>query len=370
MTVTLFGSSHGELVGSVLDGIPAGISVDPEFIRKWMLRRRPALTELTSQRKEEDLVEIVSGVREGMSEGGSITMLVRNRDVLSSHYDEIRYKPRPGHADLTLFYKYGEFRNYAGGGFLSGRMTAPIVAAGSVCLAILEKMGIRINAWIETMGTVESDKEPVDPESVYGFKTRMCDPVADEKAQIMIRDLISAGDSVGAKVKVKVESLPSGIGEPFFDSIESCISHGIFSIPAVKGIEFGSGFEMSQRRGTEVVDSIYFDGSIKTRENHNGGVLGGISNGMPLVFSVAIKPTSSIREPLDTVDLRTLKNEKLIVKGRHDPCIGIRAVPVIQCMTAFVLLDLMLQSGDPDLLREIGSGKKHAPGDKHKDEER
>lgn len=370
ITITLFGSSHGPLVGSVLDGVPAGVSVDPEFIAKWLDRRRPAMSDLTSQRKEEDPVEIVSGVKDNMSDGGSITMLIRNRDVISSHYDDIKYMPRPGHADLTLFYKYGEFRNYAGGGFLSGRMTAPIVAAGAVCLDILERSGIRILGWLSEIGQIRSEKEPQDAESAYEFKTRTPDSNTDEKAQEMLRNLISSGDSVGARIRVKIDSLPEGIGEPFFDSLESSISHGIFSIPAVKGIEFGSGFRFTGMKGSEAVDSIYYDGSIKTRENHNGGILGGISNGMPVLFDVAIKPTSSIRQPLETVDLRTLEKKELRVKGRHDPCIGIRALPVIQCMTAFVLLDLIMQSGKFELIEGTLSGKDHSPGDHEENKKR
>lgn len=361
ITLTLFGSSHGELVGSVLDGIPAGVKIEPDSVNKWLDRRKPAANELTTQRKEEDHVEIVSGTIDGVSDGGSITMLIRNKDAISSHYDDIRNLPRPGHGDLTLFQKYGEYRNYAGGGFLSGRMTAPIVAAGSVCIGILERAGISIVAWLDAIGPISTDKEPEDPDSVYSYRTRICDPEADTKAQKLLRELISSGDSIGARIRVKINSLPAGIGEPFFDSLESSIAHGMFSIPAVKGIEFGSGFRLSEMKGSEAMDSIYFDGSIKTRNNHNGGILGGISNGMPVLFDVAIKPTSSIRKPLETVDLRTMEAGKLMIKGRHDPCIGIRAVPVVQCLTAFILLDQIMQSGNPDLIADLLSGKHHTP---------
>ena len=332
-------------MGCNLDGLPAGTSIDSAEIAEWMSYRRPAMSEITSQRKEEDAVEMVSGLVGDKTDGGSLTMLIRNKDVVSAHYDEIKYLPRPGHADLTLFQKYGEYRNYSGGGFLSGRMTAPIVAAGAICNKILENSGISIRAWASSIGDVSSDAVPENPRTAYKTKTRMVDPGSDKRAGELLRDLIAKGDSVGARISVLVDNLPAGVGEPFFDSIESSLAKGIFSIPAVKGIEFGAGFRFTSMKGSEAVDSIYFDGSIRTRKNNNGGILGGISNGMPVQFNVAMKPTSSIRTPLETVDLRTMKPGTLQVKGRHDPCVGIRAVAVVHCLTAFIFLDLLMQSG-------------------------
>ncbi len=354
LILTIFGSSHGELVGATLDGLPAGISVDIEKIQKWMDLRKPSVNELTTQRKESDLVQIRSGLIEGHTDGSPLFFNIKNEDAIPGHYDDIRNMPRPGHADLTLFLKYGKYRNYSGGGFLSGRMTAPLVSAGSLCMDILDKAGITVAGWLSAIGNVRTDLAAEHALSAYDYKTRIPDHEKDLEAQELIRKLISEGDSTGGVVSIRVMSVPAGLGEPFFDSVESKLAHALFSIPAVKGIEFGSGFEMSSRKGSEVRDEIFFDGSdFRTKSNNNGGILGGITNGMPLEFNVAIKPTSSIRKEISTVNLETKKDGVLKIKGRHDPCIAIRALPVVQSVTALSIVDLILESGNPDLIRRL-----------------
>ncbi|KAA8923535.1 chorismate synthase [Thermoplasma sp.] len=343
LRLTIFGSSHGELVGSTIDGFPVGFRVPVDYIRRYMEYRRPGSSILTSQRKEEDDIEIVSGLHEGYTDGSPITIIIRNKNVISSYYSELRENPRPGHSDYTLFLKYGEFRNYEGGGFLSGRMTAPLVAAGAIAKAYLEGMGIRIMSYMRSIGDVECDRITGDR---YNFETRMPDPECDERSRNLIMEVMKAGDSLGGRIDTIVENFPGGIGEPFFDSVESIISHAIFSIPAVKAIEFGDGFRLASMRGSEANDPFdVIDGKIVTRTNHNGGILGGITNGMPIKFSIAVKPTPSIHLPQQTVNLSTSERSTITVKGRHDPCVAIRAVPVVECLTSFVLLDLLIQSG-------------------------
>lgn len=362
LKITIFGSSHGEMVGATLDGLPSGIFIDKEYMQKWLDLRRPAQSDITTQRKEQDLPEIVSGTVDERTDGGPVTVIIKNTDAISSHYSDIKDSPRPGHADLTSFLKYGDYRNYAGGGFFSGRMTAPIVAAGSICTDILSRSGIFVKAWISSIGNIITDKVPTSLFEAYGFKTRIPDYDMDSKAQSYIRELQSDGDSVGGIISVSVDNIPSGIGEPFFDSIESVLSHAIFSIPAVKGIEFGSGFAMSSMKGSQVQDRIQFrNNRFVTTSNHNGGILGGISNGMPITFRVAVKPTSSIRKEVETVDLHTHEPVSLKIRGRHDPCIAIRALPVVQTMVSYCLLDLIMSSGKPDLIdRTVSRNSKDA----------
>lgn len=345
--LSIFGSSHGKLIGCTLEGLPSGLRIDPENIQKWLDRRRPGQSDLTTQRKEKDVAEIMTGTSDGFTDGGPLTLIIRNEDKISSHYDELKIKPRPGHGDLTLLYKYGEHRNFKGGGFLSGRMTAPLVAAGAVTLNMLKHYGIGISSYLDRIGSVtihDVDTEPGE-EDAYNFKTRIPEEKADASGQELIRKLLKDGDSVGGSVKTTVTGIPAGLGEPFFDSVESTLSKLMFSIPGLKGIEFGLGFGFADAQGSEVNDAYYYsDGSIKTRSNNNGGVLGGITNGMPLTFRVAMKPTSSIRKEQNTVNLDTHRDDLLTVKGRHDPCIAIRAVPVVQTLTSVAIADLMIQA--------------------------
>lgn len=344
---SIFGSSHGGGIGGSLDGVPAGFRLDLERMKMWADRRKPGSSLYTSQRKEDDTIRIISGFTGGYTDGSPITVIIENKDSISKHYDYLKDNPRPGHGDITLFYKYGKYRNYQGGGFLSGRMTAPIVAVGSVALDLLkEKFGIEIISWIDNMGgTFFGDLIPGSPDDPYKFETRCGDSGSDKLSKDILKDVISRGDSIGAGIRTVVRNLPEGVGEPFFDSVESSLSKILFSIPGLKGVEFGSGFNFQQMRGSTANDLFYVDGDkIKTRTNHNGGILGGISNGMPLDFRVAMKPTSSIHMDQKTVNIEKMEESTLMVTGRHDPCIAIRAVPVVQCSTAIALLDLMIQS--------------------------
>lgn len=347
LSLSIFGSSHGSHIGFTLSGIPAGVKINSDEINLWMSRRAPGQSILTTQRKEADEVEIISGVNDGFSDGGAITGIIKNMDVISKTYSELRDRPRPGHGDISLYYKYGRFRNFQGGGFLSGRMTACLVGAGSIILSALKMRGIDILSYIDTMGdiSIESEKK-ITENDIYSHETRMPDLDANNRASSLIMDLIKNGDSTGASIKTIIKNCPPGLGEPFFDSFESVISHLMFSIPGLKGIEFGSGFGFTKLKGTDSRDEFYMEeGKIRTRENHNGGILGGITNGMPIEFRVAMKPTSSIRESQNTVNLETMENEQITVKGRHDPCIAIRAVPVITCVSALAVYDLILRSG-------------------------
>lgn len=344
--LTIFGESHGTLVGGILDGLPAGLKIDTENIKVWTDRRRPAQSFITTQRKEEDTVEIVSGVDNEYTNGGPLTVLIRNRDTIPDHYEEIRNKPRPGHGDLTMLYRYGEHRPYSGGGFISGRMTAPLVALGSITLEMLQRKGILLKSFIDSMGPITLNRNHDPEESAYSFISRIPDKTKDMEAQQLIKRLLGDGDSIGATIRTQVYGIPEGIGNPFFDSVESMISHAMFSIPGLKGIEFGSGFEFSTMKGSEASDPFTYNGKkIVTTSNHNGGILGGITNGMPVVFRVVMKPTSSIKISQKTVNLETMKDDEISVRGRHDPCIAIRAVPVVQTLTSVVLSDLLMGAG-------------------------
>lgn len=346
--LTVFGSSHGDSVGAILDGLPHGIIVDMDNIRKWLDYRRPGQSDITTQRHESDEFQILSGIFEGKTDGSPLCIRIPNSDAISKHYDDLRHLPRPGHADLTMFYKYGEDRNYPGGGFFSGRMTAPIVAVGAVCMQILENMGIRVVSWQSSIGNVaiEGNSHDCDPHYCYRFKTRIPDQDKDRQAQQLIKDIMGEGNSVGGIISTNITGIPPGVGEPFFDSVESAISHMAFSIPGLKGIEFGSGFRLGKMSGFEAMDEFFIsDGVIKTMKNNNGGILGGITNGMPIFFNVVMKPTSSVRKEMKTVDIDTMEESMLKVQGRHDPCISIRAVPVVQTSTAIVLCDLLSAGG-------------------------
>ncbi len=345
ISISIFGSSHGSSVGCILDGIPAGFKVDENVVNLWMTRRAPGQSSLTTQRKETDNVEFISGINNSYTDGGPITMLIRNKDVIERHYDELRERPRPGHGDLSLFLKYGPFRNYSGGGFLSGRMTAPLVAAGSIAIQLLAEKDIQISSYLQSMGDIRIKEDRFyDDLEVYGTKSRIPDSVSDNKAEELIRHLQSQGDSTGGIVKTIVKNVPAGIGEPFFDSVESVISHLMFSVPGVKGIEFGDGFQLGRMNGSTSNDLFRIkDEKVKALSNHNGGILGGITYGNDIEFRTVFKPTSSIRKEQETVDIKNWNNTTVRVQGRHDPCIAIRAVPVVKCVTALSLLDLYLR---------------------------
>jgi chorismate synthase len=345
--ISLFGSSHGNLVGVFIEGLPPGIEIDVGQINLELSRRAPGQSKVTTDRKEIDNLIVETGLFNGKSSGEPFVAFVRNKDVDSSYYDEIKSTPRPGHADYPAFIKYKGSNDYRGGGQFSGRMTIGLVIAGSIAKQILSRIGVNIQAYTLEIGGIRADPilEYINSSFIYSTENivRVANP---ESINLLVSEIEQAkekGDSVGGIVQCEVQNLPVGVGEPIFDSIESRISHIVFSIPATKGVEFGSGFSAAKMHGSEHNDEYYFENNkIKTKTNNAGGILGGLSNGMPVVFRVAVKPTSSISKTQDTVNLEQLADSKLNVRGRHDPCIVPRVIPVLENATAIVILDLIL----------------------------
>ena len=351
--VTTYGESHGNAVGCVIDGCPPGLEIKKEDIQKELDRRRPGQSAVTTSRAEEDKVEILSGIFEDKTIGTPISMLIRNKDADSSKYLKITDTPRPGHADFTWREKFGHV-DFRGGGRSSARETAARVAAGAVAKKLLEKLGIEIIAYSVSIGNVKVDNNGIEDigelrklkNIIESNSVRCTNP---EKAKVMenvILDAKNSGDSVGGIIEVRAFGVPAGLGEPVFDKLSADMAKALMSIPAVKGIEIGAGFELAKMRGSEGNDEfINEDGKIKTKTNNCGGILGGISNGMPIVARIAVKPTASISKKQKTVNLKTLKPAEIEIEGRHDPCIVPRAVPVVEAMTALVLADHGLRSG-------------------------
>lgn len=350
ITVTVAGESHGEMLCVILDGIKAGTPIDEKFIADRLSLRRPYGT-ISTPRAETDEFSIVSGVFNGRATGSPITILIPNRNTRSDDYDDTRYLPRPSHADYTAQIKYCGYQDFRGGGHFSGRITAGIVAAGAIAEAILLDKGIRIVTHISRLGGV-SDRSfgdfSSDSELLTGRKFPVLSGDAEAKMKCIIENARENGDSVGGVLETAVTGVPAGIGEPWFDSIESVLSHILFSIPAVKGVEFGDGFAIADMNGSTANDPIINEnGNIITSSNHNGGINGGISNGMPIIFRCAVKPTPSISKPQQTVDIRTGENAVLSIKGRHDPCIVHRAAAVVNACTALAVIDLLSISNIP-----------------------
>ncbi|MBQ7160202.1 MAG: chorismate synthase [Clostridia bacterium] len=341
--VTIFGQSHSEAIGCVIDGFPAGFKPDMEKVRKFMSRRAPGKGEHTTARKESDAPRVVSGLADGATCGAPICAMIENGDVRSGDYGEIARKPRPGHADYTAFVKYGGSNDVRGGGQFSGRLTAPLCFAGALCMQYLETKGIRIAARAsETAGISDA---PLDIEKLFAVAEKpfpAIDGGAAEKMLAAIASAKEAGDSVGGVIECVVIGLPAGIGEPMFGGVENEIARAVFGVPAVKGIEFGAGFSAARMKGSENNDPFeYKDGAVVCGTNNAGGILGGITNGMPVVFRCAIKPTPSVALPQKTVDVETGENATLEIKGRHDPCIVPRAVPAIEAAAAIAILNLI-----------------------------
>lgn len=347
LTVTLFGESHGKAIGAVIDGMPSGVRIDESYIALQMDRRR-ASSALSTARREADQVQILSGVKDGISTGTPIALMIENTSVRRSDYDDLSDKPRPSHADYSGYVRYRGNGDASGGGHFSGRLTAPLTAAGAICQLMLKEKGISVMTHIASLHGI-CDR-PFDEENLSGdlqileqAEFPVLDESAGEKMKQAIREAAADSDSVGGILATAVSGLEAGIGEPWFDSIESMIAHAIFSIPAVKGIEFGEGFGFEKLKGSEANDPfILKDKKIQTLTNHNGGVNGGISNGMPVLFQTAVKPTPSIAKKQKTVDLSEMRETEIEIKGRHDPAIIHRAVPVIDAMTALVLCDLLI----------------------------
>lgn len=344
LTITIFGESHGEAVGAVIDGMPAGVRIDEDRIRM-MLERRRSLPQISTSRRETDLPQFLSGVKDGFSEGTPLTMVLPNRNHRRSDYEVLKNTPRPSHADYTGMIHYGGFNDASGGGHFSGRLTAPLTAAGAVCMGMLESRGITLGTHILRMHDI-SDRAFGSEDDLKRMNTAAF-PVLDETAAEAMKQLIvktrEEGDSVGGILETCIMGMPAGIGDPFFDSLESVLAHGMFSIPAVKGIEFGSGFAFADMKGSQANDPYaYKDGRVITVTNHNGGINGGIANGMPIVFRTVVKPTPSIAKKQRTVDLSSGTDTVIEIRGRHDPAIVHRAAPVTDAVTAAVLCDFLI----------------------------
>ena len=338
--VTIFGQSHSPAIGMTMEGIPAGIPIDMEQLRSFLGRRAPGRQEYATARREADLPEFVSGLKDDTTCGVPLTALIRNQDTRSKDYEAFRMTPRPGHADLTAQIKYKGYQDHAGGGHFSGRLTAPLCIAGGIVLQILEREGIQVMAHIRSIADIEDEGDLTAPLAPEKFPT-----VSEERGRQMQERIARArqeGDSVGGIVECVVTGLPAGLGDPMFDGMENRISAVVFGIPAVKGIEFGAGFEASRMKGSQNNDAYEIhSGRIVTRTNHCGGILGGITNGMPLVFRAAFKPTPSIAREQDSVDMQTLTPSRLRIHGRHDPCIVPRAVPCVEAAAALAVYDAM-----------------------------
>ncbi len=344
ISITLFGESHGAAIGCVLDGIAPGIEVDEAFIACQMEKRK-GINSISTPRRETDKVKILSGVFEGKTTGTPIAFVIENASQHSKDYSDTKDLARPSHADYTAQCKYGGYQDYRGGGHFSGRITAPIVAAGAVCLKALENKGIYIGTHISSCGGIKDRAFDNISEDIKLLSEKPM-PVLCEKAEKEIISAIekaaSEGDSLGGTLTTAVIGMPEGVGEPWFDTVEGMLSHALFSIPAVKGVEFGSGFDFAHMKGSQANDPFFMkDGSVQTKTNNNGGINGGITNGMPIVFTVAVKPTPSIFKEQETVDFVKNEDAILLVKGRHDPAIIHRVRVVVDSITAITLCDLL-----------------------------
>ena len=344
--ISVFGESHGGGIGVVIDGLPAGEAIDFDAVLAQMARRAPGRDKTATPRKESDLPRVLSGMLGGVLTGAPLCAVIENTNTRSQDYGDLLAKPRPGHSDYTAYIKYHGANDIRGGGHFSGRITAPLVFAGAVCRQLLEKQGVRIAAHIQSVGSIHDKQfDPVAvPSALIKRLSASSFALIDESAEEPVRAEIEAArlaqDSVGGTIECAVTGLPAGVGEPMFDGLEGAIAKAVFGVPAVKGIEFGAGFALAAMRGSRANDAFcYQNGHVVTETNHCGGILGGIANGMPLIFRCAVKPTPSISQPQKTVDLQTGENTVLTIHGRHDPCIVPRAVPVIEAVTALAIIN-------------------------------
>ncbi len=347
----IFGSSHGAEVGVTVEGLPAGTPVDVPAIQEDLDRRRPVGRRLATKRQEEDHLVVDRGVVQGRSDGSTFRAHVANADVRREPYDRLADTPRPGHADYPARVRYGPDADLSGGGIFSGRMTVGLVIAGALAKGLLAPKGIEVRAFTRSIGPVVADVPDALPLAELGRRAlanEVGSPDANAAAR-MEEAIVQArrgGDSLGGVVEIRATGVPVGLGEPFFDSVESVLAHAYFSVPAVKGVEFGAGFRAAAMRGSEHNDPyVYADGAVRTTTNHAGGILGGLATGMPIVARVVVKPASSIAVRQSTVNLRTHAPAEIVVTGRHDPCIVPRAVVVLEAVTAFSLADLGLRGG-------------------------
>ena len=349
--MAIYGESHGASIGLVIDGVPPGLKLDLEQIEKEMARRAPGKNQLSTQRKESDSFAIQSGFFEGYTTGTPLCVVIKNSDQHSKDYSILKDKMRPGHADYAGFVRYQGFNDYRGGGHFSGRLTAPLVFMGAVAKQALAQAGILVGAHILQIADIKEENfNPLGIENkkiaeLAGKDFAVMDDAIGEKMQAKILEAKAELNSVGGVIEAMVTNVPAGLGAPYFDSVESRLSHALFSVPAVKGVEFGDGFGISAMTGAEANDQLHYEeGKVVAETNHNGGITGGITNGMPVIFRVAIKPTPSISREQKTISLQEKCDTTLTIVGRHDPCIVQRAVPVIEAVTAWTMWDLLLEA--------------------------
>lgn len=349
LRISIFGQSHSGGIGCVIDGLPAGERIDMNALQAFLTRRAPGANPWSTPRKETDTPEFLSGLVENVTCGAPLAAIIRNTDTRSQDYAELRDVPRPGHADYAAHVRYGGHQDTAGGGHFSGRLTAALCIAGGICKQLLERKNIYIGAHLSSVGSVSDtsyDPTALSVETLLLTANRpfpVLDEAAGKEMQNEIRVAREAGDSIGGVIECAAVGVPAGVGDPLFDGMENRIARIVFAIPAVKGVEFGAGFEVARMRGSENNDAFFMDGSaVHTRSNHAGGILGGITNGMPILFRAAVKPTPSIAREQESVSLSRGENARLAVRGRHDPCIAPRAVPVMEAALAIALTDALL----------------------------
>jgi len=355
--ISIFGESHGNALGINIDGIPAGTELNLDFISEEMKRRAPGKSELTTSRTEKDEFEILSGFVNGRTTGTPLAMIIRNTNQKSKDYGEIVKKPRPGHADWAGLSRYNGFNDIRGGGHFSGRITAPLVFAGAVAKQILKEKGILIAAHVKSIKDIQDrdfEEKDITQENIDRLRNMILPVLNENIVPDMEKTILKAKEeknSVGGIVEIMITGIKAGIGDPFFESMESELSRMIFSIPAIKGIEFGAGFNVAKMTGYEANDEMYYDekGDVKTYTNNNGGITGGITNGMPVNFKVAVKPPASIGKKQRTVNTETKKNDFLEIIGRHDPCIVPRIVVVLEAAAAIVVMDRIMETAKKDL---------------------
>ena len=353
ISVTLFGESHGPEIGAVVDGLAPGMKVDYDYIAEKLSLRRPH-GKISTARKEADNFRIVSGVYNGYTTGTPLTLLIPNENTKSADYSALRDTPRPSHADYTAEVKYHGFQDVRGGGHFSGRITAALVAVAAIVNYALQNKGIYIGTHISSLSGIE-DKSISSIEDARLLSGKLFPTVSDEaeeKMKAKIEEVAAIGDSIGGILESTVFGVPAGVGEPFFDSVESILSHALFSVPAIKGVEFGSGFALSKMYGSEANDPFtVVDGKVETASNHSGGINGGITNGMPIIFRCAVKPTPSIYKEQDSISLSEMTPKKLKIEGRHDPAIIHRVRAVVDAVTALAIADMLTVRFGTDYLR-------------------
>ncbi len=348
-TVTTFGESHGKIIGVVIDGCPAGLPLSEEDIQMELDRRIPTHTKIVSARIEKDIAKILSGVFNGFTSGAPIALTVENKEVDSSDYEAIKDLPRPGHADFPANVKYGNFQDYRGGGRFSGRVTVALIMAGSIAKKLLRQFNVDVLAYTRAVGKIKTDKKFSAEEirqNRYSAASRCPDLACGERMEQAIVDARKEDESIGGVVECIALNVPVGVGEPLFDSLDADLAKALFDVPAVKGVEFGLGSAIAELKGSESNDAYMIqNGKIATVSDNMGGILGGLSNGMPIIMHIIIKPTPSVGKEQKTVNLSTMKNASLRIKGRHDPCVVPKAVPAVESAVAITLADHMIRAG-------------------------